>query len=277
MAVAFVTVAHAARPVAAQGHRQPAHRPHDRPGRHRHPDRPGAAHRSASPTLLDGIDVVIVVVALFAIGEVFQHALKGGGGGTVEPLHGTRRDDRARTGGAPGRPGCAAPPSASRSARCRPAARRSRPSSPTRPSGGSPSTPRSSAQGAIEGVAGPEAANNAAAAGVLVPLLTIGLPTSATAAVILTAFQSYGLQPGPQLFSESGSAGLRAAGQPVRRQRDAARAEPAARAGVGAAAADPGLRHLRRHPGLRDARHLRAPAAAPPTCSCSTCSACSAC
>ena len=38
----------------------------------------------------------------------------------------------------------------------------------------------------------------------LVPLLTIGLPTSATAAVILTAFQSYGLQPGPQLFSESG-------------------------------------------------------------------------
>jgi putative tricarboxylic transport membrane protein len=39
---------------------------------------------------------------------------------------------------------------------------------------------------------------------VLVPLLTIGLPTSATAAVILTAFQSYGLQPGPQLFTESG-------------------------------------------------------------------------
>jgi putative tricarboxylic transport membrane protein len=58
--------------------------------------------------------------------------------------------------------------------------------------------------GAIEGVAGPEAANNAAAAGVLVPLLTIGLPTSATAAVILTAFQSYGLQPGPQLLTESG-------------------------------------------------------------------------
>lgn len=36
------------------------------------------------------------------------------------------------------------------------------------------------------------------------PLLTIGLPTSATAAVIPTAFQSYGLQPGPQLFTESG-------------------------------------------------------------------------
>ena len=55
-------------------------------------------------------------------------------------------------------------------------------------------------RGAIEGVAGPEAANNAAAAGVLVPLLTLGLPTTATAAIILSAFQSYGIQPGPQLF-----------------------------------------------------------------------------
>jgi len=54
--------------------------------------------------------------------------------------------------------------------------------------------------GAIEGVAGPEAANNAAAAGVLVPLLTLGLPTSATAAILVAAFQQYGLQPGPQLF-----------------------------------------------------------------------------
>ena len=54
--------------------------------------------------------------------------------------------------------------------------------------------------GAIEGVAGPEAANNAAAAGVLVPLLTLGLPTSATAAVLIAAFQGFGIQPGPLLF-----------------------------------------------------------------------------
>ena len=59
-------------------------------------------------------------------------------------------------------------------------------------------------RGAIEGVAGPEAANNAAAAGVLVPLLTLGLPTTATAAIIITAFQSYGIQPGPQLFQNQG-------------------------------------------------------------------------
>jgi putative tricarboxylic transport membrane protein len=55
-------------------------------------------------------------------------------------------------------------------------------------------------RGAIEGVAGPEAANNASAAGTLVPLLTLALPTSATAAVMLAAFQQYGLQPGPMLF-----------------------------------------------------------------------------
>jgi putative tricarboxylic transport membrane protein len=54
--------------------------------------------------------------------------------------------------------------------------------------------------GAIEGVAGPESANNAAAAGVLVPLLTLGLPTSATAAIMLAAFQRYNIQPGSQLF-----------------------------------------------------------------------------
>jgi putative tricarboxylic transport membrane protein len=60
--------------------------------------------------------------------------------------------------------------------------------------------PEEFGHGAIEGVAGPEAANNAAAAGILVPLLTLGLPTSATAAVLLAAFQNYGLQPGPMLF-----------------------------------------------------------------------------
>src|SRR5690349_16486974 len=57
-------------------------------------------------------------------------------------------------------------------------------------------------KGAIEGVAGPEAANNAAAAGSLVPMLSLGLPTNATAAVMLAAFTSYGIQPGPTLFDK---------------------------------------------------------------------------
>jgi putative tricarboxylic transport membrane protein len=54
--------------------------------------------------------------------------------------------------------------------------------------------------GAIEGVAGPEAANNANAAGVLVPLLALGLPTSATAAIMLVALRNFNIQPGPMLF-----------------------------------------------------------------------------
>jgi len=65
--------------------------------------------------------------------------------------------------------------------------------------------PEEFGQGAIEGVAGPEAANNAAAAGVLMPLLTLGIPTSATAAIMLSAFEGYGIQTGPQLFSQQGS------------------------------------------------------------------------
>jgi len=60
--------------------------------------------------------------------------------------------------------------------------------------------PEEFGKGAIEGVAGPEATNNASAAGVLVPLLALGLPTSAIAAVLLAAFQQYGIQPGPLLF-----------------------------------------------------------------------------
>ena len=62
--------------------------------------------------------------------------------------------------------------------------------------------PEEFGNGAIEGVAGPEAANNASAAGTLVPLLTLGLPTSATAAIMLAGFQQYGLHPGPLLFAQ---------------------------------------------------------------------------
>ncbi|WP_250031157.1 tripartite tricarboxylate transporter permease [Paractinoplanes maris] len=155
------------------------------------------------PSLLDGIDVVIVVVALFALGETFAHLIAGTGDSRVEPLRGqpmlSRADFRRSwpawlRGTALGFPigslpagGADVPTFLSYSLEKRLSKHRDE-----------------FGHGAIEGVAGPEAANNAAAAGVLVPLLTIGLPTSATAAVILTAFQSYGLQPGPQLFSESG-------------------------------------------------------------------------
>jgi putative tricarboxylic transport membrane protein len=64
----------------------------------------------------------------------------------------------------------------------------------------SPEAQKEFGKGAIEGVAGPEAANNAAVTGTLVPLLTLGIPTSATAAIMLSAFQQYNIVPGPLLF-----------------------------------------------------------------------------
>ena len=57
-------------------------------------------------------------------------------------------------------------------------------------------------RGAIEGVAGPEAANNSDTAGALVPMLSLGIPGSGGTAVLLGAFIMYGIQPGPMLFSK---------------------------------------------------------------------------
>ncbi|QJP14955.1 tripartite tricarboxylate transporter permease [Starkeya sp. ORNL1] len=62
--------------------------------------------------------------------------------------------------------------------------------------------PEEFGKGAIEGVAGPEAANNASAGGALVPLLTLGIPGSATAAVMLSALQGYGIVTGPLLLDK---------------------------------------------------------------------------
>ncbi|MFI8567104.1 tripartite tricarboxylate transporter permease [Rhodococcus sp. NPDC078407] len=59
-------------------------------------------------------------------------------------------------------------------------------------------------KGAIRGVAGPEAAGNSTAGTAMGALLALGLPTSATAAILLAAFQQYGMQPGPLLFERSG-------------------------------------------------------------------------
>jgi putative tricarboxylic transport membrane protein len=58
-------------------------------------------------------------------------------------------------------------------------------------------------RGAIEGVAGPEASNNAAAAGAMVPMLALGVPGSGTTAVILGALIMFGLRPGPEMFDKN--------------------------------------------------------------------------
>jgi putative tricarboxylic transport membrane protein len=153
------------------------------------------------PQLLDGIDVIILVIGLFAVGETMYQAWTHGRNDvqpvTVDNRGGMTREDWQRSwkpwlrGAAIGFPlgvlpcgGAEVPTFLSYMAEKRLS-----------------DDPDRFGRGAIEGVAGPEAANNAAAAGVLVPLLTLGLPSSATAAVMLAAFQQYGLQPGPLLFS----------------------------------------------------------------------------
>ena len=118
------------------------------------------------------------------------------------------------------------------------------------------STPRSSATAPSRASPGPEAANNASAAGTLVPMLSLGLPTNATAAVMLAAFTQYGIQPGPLLFEREpqlvwaliaslfiGNTLLLLINLPLA-------------PGVGQAAADPAALPVRRHPVLRDAGRL---------------------
>ncbi len=58
-------------------------------------------------------------------------------------------------------------------------------------------------KGAIEGIAGPEAANNAAAGGAMVPTLALGIPGSGTTAIILAALIMHGFRPGPYLMNET--------------------------------------------------------------------------
>jgi len=154
------------------------------------------------PQLLNGLDVVVVAVGLFAVGEALyvasrlRHAKE-----EIIPVEGSllmNRDEFRRSwkpwlrGSALGFPIGALPAGGAEI--------------PTFLSYGlekrlHPKAPWG--KGAIEGVAGPEAANNAAFSGVLVPLLTLGIPTSATAAILLVAFQIYNLQPGPLLFENS--------------------------------------------------------------------------
>ena len=151
------------------------------------------------PQLLDGIEVTTLAVAMFALGEAFFVA---GQGAPAEGMHQIKgavqmtREDWRRSwkpwlrGTAIGFPIGSMPAGGADVASFLSYATERK---LTR-------HPEEFGNGAIEGVAGPEAANNAAAAGTLVPLLTLGLPTTATAAIMLAGFQQFGLQPGPLLF-----------------------------------------------------------------------------
>jgi putative tricarboxylic transport membrane protein len=151
--------------------------------------------------LLDGVDVLIIAVGLFAVGEtLYMAARRYAGKDEVLPLSGSLYMTGAEwrrswkpwlRGTALGFPIGAMPAGGAEIPTFLSYAIERKLSKHKEEFG---------TVGAIEGVAGPEAANNASAAGVLVPLLTLGLPTSATAAILLSAFQSYGLNPGPLLM-----------------------------------------------------------------------------
>jgi putative tricarboxylic transport membrane protein len=154
------------------------------------------------PDLLDGIEVTTLAVALFAIGEALKVAAQPMADERIEPVRGSvwmTAADWGRSwkpwlrGTAIGFPIGAMPAGG---AEIGTFLSYSAEKALTR-------HPEEFGHGAIEGVAGPEAANNASAAGTLVPLLTLGLPTSATAAIMLAGFQQFGLQPGPLLFVNS--------------------------------------------------------------------------
>ncbi|QPC86521.1 tripartite tricarboxylate transporter permease [Mesorhizobium sp. NBSH29] len=155
------------------------------------------------PDLLDGIEVTTLAVAMFAIGETLSVAAsKASADEKIEPVKGSvwmNREDWARSwkpwlrGTAIGFPIGAMPAGGAEIGTFLSYSVEKQLST----------KPEEFGHGAIEGVAGPEAANNASAAGTLVPLLTLGLPTTATAAIMLAGFQQFGLQPGPLLFANN--------------------------------------------------------------------------
>jgi putative tricarboxylic transport membrane protein len=162
-----------------------------------------ARYTGGVPEFFDGIEVVLIAVGLFAVGETLYTALYEGRAETqmnnMGKVHMTKAEWRRSwpawlRGTALGFP------------------------FGTIPAGGSEiptflsyATERKLSKhpeefgtvGAIEGVAGPEAANNAAVTATLVPLLTLGIPTSVTTAILLSALQNYGINAGPQLFQTS--------------------------------------------------------------------------
>ena len=155
------------------------------------------------PEFMDGIEVVLVAVGLFAVGECMYTALYEGRSEPTLNRMGSPHMSRAEwrrswpawlRGTAIGFPFGTIPAGGTEI--------------PTFISYGvervgSLSQDEFGPVGANEGVAGPEAANNAAVTATLVPLLTLGIPTSVTAAILLSALQNYGINAGPQLFQTS--------------------------------------------------------------------------
>lgn len=164
-----------------------------------------ARYTGGKMELLDGIDIVLVAVGLFAVAEVLYAALYEGRTQETQNrmgrVHMTRLDWKRSIpawlrGTVIGTPfGCIPAGGTEIPTFLSYAAEKKLAKGTNKDEFGR--------QGAIEGVAGPEAANNATVTAALIPLLTLGIPTSNTTAVLLGAFQNYGINPGPQLFTTS--------------------------------------------------------------------------
>jgi putative tricarboxylic transport membrane protein len=158
------------------------------------------------PELLDGIEIVLVAVGLFAVAEVLYAVLYEGkvveGQNKLSRVHMSKRDWKRSIpawlrGTAIGTPFGCIPAGGTEIPTFLSYAMEKKLAKDSDAKGEFGTT------GAIEGVAGPEAANNATVTAALIPLLTLGIPTSNTTAILLGAFQNYGIQPGPQLFTTS--------------------------------------------------------------------------
>lgn len=154
---------------------------------------------------MDGIEVVLVAVGLFAVGEALYNALYEGKSSSelnkMNKAHMTKTEWKRSwpawlRGTALGFPFGCIPAGGSEIPTFLSYATEKKLAAPEHQK-------EFGTVGAIEGVAGPEAANNSAVTATLVPLLTLGIPTSVTAAIMLNALQNYGIQAGPQLFQTS--------------------------------------------------------------------------
>ena len=162
-----------------------------------------ARYTGGVPELLDGIEIVLVAVGLFAVAEALHAVLYEGKvvdeQNKLSKVHMTASDWRRSwpawlRGTAIGVPfGCIPAGGTEIPTFLSYAAEKKLAKDNT----------EFGTKGAIEGVAGPEAANNATVTAAMIPLLTLGIPTSNTTAILLGAFQNYGIQPGPQLFTSA--------------------------------------------------------------------------
>ena len=162
-----------------------------------------ARYTGGVPELLDGIEIVLVAVGLFAVAEALHAVLYEGkvvdSQNKLSKVYMTGSDWRRSwpawlRGTAIGAPFGCIPAGGTEIPTFLSYATEKKLAKNNAEFGG---------KGAIEGVAGPEAANNATVTAAMIPLLTLGIPTSNTTAILLGAFQNYGIQPGPQLFTSS--------------------------------------------------------------------------